>query len=212
MTTTQGSGSGSVNDVVTASKDTHKAVLLPAGVPALPPAPRVIGLDLSLRSTGIAGATWTHNLHGPQLHDDATDAERWKRIRRMRWLVVEHLGSPDLVVLEAPSYGSNDPSGHERAGLWWLVIGACASREIPVLTIAPAKLKVYATGNGRADKKAVLSATRTWRPDVSIVNDNAADALVLAAIGLDLLGHPPVDLPQTHRRALDGVTLPALQS
>lgn len=202
---------GGVNDLDTRSKHALKADGPDPLATAAPPSSHVvIGLDLSLRSTGIAGAHWAETLHGPKLADDATDAERWRRIRRMRWLVVEHLGEPDLVVLEGPSYGSNDPSADERDALWWLVRGALVTREIPVAKVAPATLKVYATGNGRAKKADVLADVRGRRPDVPLANDNEADALVLAAMGLDHLGQAPVELPQTHRRALDGVRWPAL--
>lgn len=176
------------------------------------PQPRVIGLDLSLRSTGVAGGSWALTITGPKLPDDAPLERHWARLRHMRARLLEYIDSAHLVVLEAPSYGSNDPGSHERAWLWWAVAGRCFAREVPLATVAPNTLKVYATGNGRAKKEDVVQHVQKRRPDVEFRGNDQADALVLAAMGLDHLGHPPVALPQTHRRALASVRWPAVSA
>lgn len=172
--------------------------------------PRVIGLDLSLTSTGIAGADWAVTIPGGPLPRNASDLQRWERIRAVRTAVGAYTTAADLVVIEAPSYGSNDPGAHERAALWWFVLGRCYNRDVPVVTVAPVKVKVYATGRGHASKEDVVQEVQRRRPDVTFRGNDQADALTLAAMGLDHLGHPPVLLPQAHRRALDGVQWPVL--
>lgn len=173
------------------------------------PSPRVVGLDLSLRSTGVAGRDWALTVVGPKLPDDAPTERRWARLRHMRARLLEYVDSADLLVLESPAYSKGaDPGSHERAWLWWAVAGRCFAREIPLALVSPGTLKVYATGNGRASKEDVVQQVQRRRPDLEFRGNNEADALVLAAMGLDHLGLPPVELPQTHRRALAGVTWP----
>lgn len=178
---------------------------------AQPPAatPRVIGVDLSLSSTGVAGGTWALSIAGGALpRKGATLLQKWERLKKVRSQLLTYIDDAELVVLEAPSYGSNDPGSHERAALWWFVVGRCIAREIPLATVAPTTLKVYATGGGRAKKEDVVQAVATRRPGLEFKGNDQADALTLAAMGLDALGHPPVPMPQTHRRALASVTWP----
>lgn len=224
---------GPVNAAAAAAKDTPTDGLLsPSGVPAGPSSPtdlatpttgegvgvassppRVIGLDLSLRSTGVAGGTWALTVTGPKLADDDAVELRWARLRRMRAQLLEYIDNADLVVLESPAYSKGaDPGSHERAWLWWAVAGRCIAREVPLALVSPGTLKVYATGDGRATKEDVVQQVQKRRPDVTFRGNNEADALTLAALGLDHLGHPPVDLPKTHRRALDAVHWPAATS
>jgi crossover junction endodeoxyribonuclease RuvC len=167
------------------------AASVPAG-----PVLNVIGIDLSLRRTGIATAQQVRTLSPPaQLTGFA----------RLRWIRAQILGmalTADHVVIEGLSYGSHTPSALERAGLWHLVMVAIDARGIAWTQIAPATLKKYATGKGNADKGQVLAAA-IHRLPVAIDNDNTADAAWLAAIGHDLLGHPITDLPAAQRAAID---------
>lgn len=47
-------------------------------------------------------------------------------------------------------------------------------------------------------------------PDVEINDNNAADAFVLMAMGLDWLGRAPAVMPAVNRTALDAVKWPDL--
>ena len=175
--------------------------------------PRVIGIDLSLRHTGVAGAGWTATVvAAPVPLREANIEQRWRRLARIRAKLVPFIDSAQLVVLEGPAYNQgSDPGAHERAALWWLVVGRCTHREIPLAVVSPSTLKVYATGSGKASKTAVVDAAARRMPHVDTLgDDNAADALWLAAMGLDHLGHPVVDLPKTHRRALASVPWPGV--
>lgn len=162
---------------------------------------KVIGVDLSLTGTGVADrhAASTITSSG---HRNDTLLQRRERIACIRRSVIDWTTGADLVVLEAPSYGSTGGSAHDRAGLWWLVVSALLHRGIRVVDVAPSSLKVYATGKGnRLDKHAVLLAAERRLP-VAIENDNEADAAWLCAMGHELLGEPLIDLPANHRRAL----------
>lgn len=111
----------------------------------------------------------------------------------------------DLVVLEdcvlrsQAALGLGMLHGVIRQTLW--------ERGITPVLVPPATLKVYATGKGNSEKGAVI-AEAVRRLGYPGSNDNEADALWLAHLGLDLLGHPAVKLPETHRRALAKLTLP----
>ncbi|MEU4779243.1 hypothetical protein [Micromonospora sp. NPDC023633] len=171
-------------------------------------APKVLGLDLSLTCTGIAGNGWTEALKPPP---------GLRGVDRILWirdsLTARWLRSIDLAAVEGPSYGSQGSSRqsghHERAGLWWTVVIALRAREIPVAVIPPASLKKYATGRGNADKSLmVLAAARHWKWYEGTADE--ADALWLAAMAAHHLGHPLADMPKTHRAALDAVQWPDL--
>ena len=73
----------------------------------------------------------------------------------------------------------------------------------------PTSRATYATGKDNAGKDAVLAAVVRRYPDVDVTGNDEADALVMAAMGARLLGHPLEDsLPQSHLRALAGLELP----
>lgn len=173
--------------------------------------PTIIGLDLSLTATGIAGNTgggWADVITPPA---KLTGHQRLSYIRMA--IMDRYLTCPNAlyVVVEGPSYGSTTGSFHERAGLWWLVTHDLWKRGIRYASVPPATLKRYAVGSGKASKDEVLVAvTRRfpWCP----ADNNAADAATLAAMGADHFGAPLCDMPKANRGALDAVVWPALSA
>jgi crossover junction endodeoxyribonuclease RuvC len=175
--------------------------------------PTVVGLDLSLTSTGIAVITGD----GVQLQRvrskgtaDATLDERADRLHSLRDCVISHL--PDtatLVVIEQPAFSRQTGHMHDRSGLWWLVIDSLHAAGHAVAEVTPSTLKKYATGRGNASKDEVLLETAKRFADVvDVTGNDVADALVCAAIAADHLGQPIVDMPAAHRKALDAVRWP----
>lgn len=173
----------------------------------------VIGLDLSLAGTGMARADsagntacWTIATEGKN-----TDGypERLARLLTIRRQIAA--GIPfgvDLVVMEGPSYASQGAGTWDRAGLWWSVYEGLTSAGVP-LAVAPPKCRaLYATGKGQAKKEVVFAAAVRRFGGYPISNNNEADAVVLAEIGLRHLGASLVDVPATHARALTGVAWP----
>lgn len=169
----------------------------------------VLGLDLSLASTGMA----------------LVDGDGYSTMRvkppagaaghqRMNWLVEhiwDHAGRPALVLVEGPSFASRSTGQmghHERAGLWWLVTNRLYNAGLSVVVVSPSSLKRYATGKGNAGKDDVMREVVRRYPAFNGGNDEA-DALVLAAMGADQLGQPVVTMPAGHRVALLGVEWPA---
>lgn len=176
----------------------------------------VYGIDPSLTATGIAVVdtddllvveTSTITSKGSVV---ATLTQRRKRLAE---LVREATRGPVAVddarvVLEAPAYSRNNAGTWDRAGLWWLIVDELFLHRVPVITIAPTSRAKYATGKGTAGKDEVLLAVAKRFAHVDVANNNEADALVLAAMGADLAGHPIVEMPAAHRASLDKVTVP----
>lgn len=189
---------------------------------------RVVGLDLSLTSAGIArvtvdapGATPTYTTTvGASLDEGASLDRRWWRMDALRTRVLGEIGmEPDLVVVEGPSYASEHGQQHDRSGFWWFVVDELLARGIPVAEVTPSKLKVWATGSGatrgpsKVTKARVIRAIRDTYGQMFDIPSGAgesdvADAVALATLGAAHLGHPLADLPTTHRRALAGVRWP----
>lgn len=186
----------------------------------------VVGLDLSLTSTGVAVITHESTaerrvrLDRVESKGGTTDtlADRHARLTRLVdiitcWVTCD----TELVVVEGPSYGQGRQGGqHDRAGLWWLVMSKLYdladarlySEPLYVAEVPPALVKRYATGRGNAPKDEVLAAVVRRYPDVPIAGNDQGDALVLAAMGSRHLGYPIDTMPQTHLAAMGKVRWP----
>lgn len=174
--------------------------------------PRVVGVDLSLTSTGLAAPAGLDTLLSRGRKGDGLDS-RGSRLREIRDGVLDWCTGADLVVIEAPSYGPGHGSKHDRSGLWWLVVTRLMSWESTVIAeVPPANRAKYATGKGNAAKDQVLAAVVRRFPMFEIDDNNQADALVLMAMGLDHLGWPLVVMPDLHRSALAAIHWPDLPS
>lgn len=176
------------------------------------PAPRIVGIDPSLTSTGVAVIDPTT---GIQLHrirskgsKAATLAERSQRLTGLADAVLRHCDGADLVVIESPAYSNSLGSMHDRSGLWWLIVSDLLTRK--VLEVPPTTRAKYATGHGNAGKDEVLAATIRRHPHLEITGNDIADALTLAAIGARLTGWPlEPTIPKTAHAALAKLRLPA---
>lgn len=176
----------------------------------------VVGLDLSMTSTGIATPSGVRAIQSSG-HDGASLRVRRARladiVARVSLAVAEDSISGGaghaLVVVEGPSYNSKGGKNHERAGLWWLVVDELLSAGHLVAEVPPPTLKKYALGRGVGDKGAMADAAARRLPDIHTGGQNdVVDALWLRAMGCDQLGQPLAVVPQTHRAALDKVAWP----
>ena len=154
---------------------------------------RIIGLDLSIAGTGIClpdGRAYTLPL--PAKYGDL-------RINMIRDHVSAHLDGVDFAVIE------DLPRNAMAAGVTGMVQGpvraALNDREIPYVLVVPSTLKRFATGDGKADKKAMTAAMVTAtgiKPDTH----NAADAFWLWAAARDFTGQPVCTIPGERRDRL----------
>jgi Holliday junction resolvasome RuvABC endonuclease subunit len=173
----------------------------------------VIGLDLSLTSTGISRITWIDtsvvtDIHRVQSVGKLTDTwpMRSKRLRDLAHAITEHVLPANLVVLEGPSFNSKSPASHDRSWFWGKVYDAIEHYPAPILVVPPASAKKWATGKGNADKDdMILAAARMW-PAVEGIKNDTADALALAGIGMQLLYGPcPFPLYSYRTAVVDGL-------
>lgn len=188
---------------------------------------RIVGIDPSLTSTGVAvigGATTgtpaaTYRVEsGPpkRARGDkrpATLAERHTRIRDISHLAsASWLSSSDvaLAVIEGPSYGSQGASTWDRAWLWGSLVDRLLSNDIPVVIVPPKTRALWATGSGASGKSPIaVHLSRMWPElDPDGVSDDEWDALALASIGAQKLGLLPCELAR-HKEQLEKVQWPA---
>ena len=179
----------------------------------------VIGLDLSLTSTGVCSIEdgeidCLFNIETTGTKADDLTA-RFTRLDSICFQILDFIKQDytDLVVIEGPSYGSRFGAAHDRAGLWWMVVGDCLQREVPVAVVSPQGRAKYGTGKGNAKKDVVLAATIETYGDIAptpIKKDDIADALLLASMGSRYLGRPvePQEPSVAHLEALQGVAWP----
>lgn len=156
--------------------------------------PQIIGIDLSITATGITTPDGPQLIQTKSTQDDLT---RYRTIIEAIQQPVKTL-QPDLIVIEAPiKTRQSNIRTHALHGIvrWTL-------QTEPLIYVVPSTLKKYATGKGNANKIDMIIAARE-RLKIDTNDDNIADSAWLYTLGLDLLNHPPVTLPKTHRQAMD---------
>ena len=109
----------------------------------------VVGLDLSLTSTGIgivdlnSGTAYTRAVRSSGKKTD-TLAMQVDRIQDLTDNIVDSVAvcEPELVVVESAAFSTRkDSSAHRRAGLWWSVVGQLHTQGFTVATLSPSELK-----------------------------------------------------------------------
>lgn len=182
---------------------------------------RIVALDLGTRAAGIA---WTHDRTGTPaigcttVHTDGLPLHR--RIHRvLEDVEVAVRCRPHLVVVEGTFSrpGGSDAPLHMLRGviLHWLW---SRRPSIPYVDVAPATVKVWATGSGatsgenKVTKQAVKEAViATYGRLVHVATYDEADAVALASLGCYAYGQPLVSgLRSQQTRALSSVRWPDL--
>jgi crossover junction endodeoxyribonuclease RuvC len=167
--------------------------------------PCVVGIDLSLTSTGLAVVVDGRVSHLQRVVSKGKKDDT---------LQMRPILEPDLIVIEAPSFGSQYGHPHDRSGLWWMVMDMFISMGFQVAQVPPTVRAKYGTGKGNAPKDLVLTDVVRRYTDLptSITKNDEADALILAAMGSRSLGQPVEDsLPAPHLAAMAGVMWPSPQ-
>jgi len=159
----------------------------------------VVGLDLSLKSTGVADVYG--GAHRIVPGDERGGIARVAWVLDQVWTIVDRSPTPDLVVIEGYAYAA--PARREVLGeLGGVIRWTLYTNDIPYVVVAPSTLKKYATGRGGGGKAGVLVAARE-RLGYTGLSDDEADAIWLRMYGLGLLDACPVALPAINRTALD---------
>lgn len=154
----------------------------------------ILGLDFSLTGTGVCAITDGEAECVTITSRPETDWYRFpERVERIADQIIEW-GEPrgdTLIVIESPAFLAKG-SGLDRIfGGWWMLVAELQHHVAdPLIRVAPAQLKKWATGRGNANKDEVMLAVARKFPDVTVEDNNQTDALVLAAIGAALVDEP----------------------
>lgn len=179
---------------------------------------RVVGLDLSLTSTGMSDGRehWVTQTSP----DQCMEARMNRLVTRARRFVVgtaDWSQEADLVVIEAGAFSKNMQTGHEElAALRIMVRHAMWQLEVPFALVPPSTLKLYTAGHGKATKAQMVRAVAArHQMDLShvMVKDgryDMADAFALAAMGYAWSNRPLVTVgPPPPRASLMAVPWPS---
>ncbi|MFG2900935.1 hypothetical protein ACGFZH_28100 [Streptomyces zaomyceticus] len=191
-----------------------------AGMTRLPAAgtkPLVIGLDVAMGTTGIAGDGWTDHVHAKGQNQHGRFAQQLAGI-------ASFVRSADFVVIEGAAFSKNNQGADALSAMRWMVRHDLWKRDIPYAVVNPDHRIMYAVGT--AAPKDEAGTRLRGEPLKAVVRDavrerygvecegrhkyDEADAYVLLAMGLHHLGHPLAEVPLSHSRALDSVRWPEL--
>lgn len=164
---------------------------------------RVLALDLSLSSTGVANVDGSTTRWVPPKSVGGMDRLHWfTQQLGHAWVVQRH----DVVVIEGYSFGTARQASHAHAlgELGGVIRLTLWRNQVPYVDVPPASLKKYATGKGRAKKELVL-VEAVKRLGYEGSSNDEADALWLRAMALDAYGEPVVAMPAVNRSAIDAV-------
>lgn len=159
--------------------------------------PIIGGLDLSLTATGIA----IIGVGRPKAIEYKPKTRGYQRLADITETVLREVKGCDVIAVEGLAFGAKGSAVFQTGGLWYVVGLELWRAGLTVVTIPPANAKKYATGKGNSDKDQVLAAV-IRRFDTDLTGNNAADALVLAAMTADYYGHPVAVMPQAQRDSL----------
>ena len=163
--------------------------------------PDLIGLDLSLTSTGVCSK------EGSFVYQPKTKGmERLANIRDEVMLVVTAQDDP-IVIVEGYSFSSRNSQSHalgELGGVMRLVLHEAG---ISYIDVPPTSRAKFATGKGNASKNEVVSSisARTGIVWSGKGADDMCDAWILRQMGLAHLGESEYDWPAVNMAALDKI-------
>lgn len=192
---------------------TVPGLLAPAALVRLPSPDefRVIGLDLSLRSTGVALPD------GTTYRIKTRDKDGDRRLVHIRSDIRDDLADwrPHLVVIEDLPTKMHATALKIVGKLHGIVVGELLDADVPYAYVPPATLKQYAADKGNATKPdmaaaAYLAAGAEFPGDLNAKGEGGdmCDAWWLRAAGHDWCGVPLFSMPEAQRDRLSKATWP----
>jgi crossover junction endodeoxyribonuclease RuvC len=163
--------------------------------------PGIIGLDLSLTSTGVCSK------EGSFAYQAKTKGmERLADIRDGVMLVVAAQNDP-IVVVEGYSFSSRNSQSHALGELGGVVRLALYEAGVSYIYVPPTSRAKLATGKGNASKNEVVYSisARTGIVWSGKGADDMCDAWILRQMGLAHLGESEYDWPAVNMTALDKI-------
>lgn len=170
---------------------------------------RVLGLDIKPSRSGIAR---TYHADGDRhlsvtaldssLHDLDTRIDRLERCIDASCRPVP----PDVAVIEG-TFTAGTGSDYGQIASHYAVCRVLRRHRVPIVEIQPTTLKLWATGNGKATKRAVAEAVVAAYGKLMHINhldDDACDAVALMSLGCAAYGQPLAPLTDRQRKQLAG--------
>lgn len=168
----------------------------------------VIGLDLSLTSTGVSGDGLTATI--------STSTRGAERLHLISLLVMEHFLKVEnpVAIIEGYSFASRNSQAHSIGELGGVIRVELWRRGIPYVEVAPTARAKFATGKGNASKLEVMSAVsaRTGKVWSGSGADDKCDAWVLEEMGLTHLGRSRYEWPSANKEALTKVDWTSIEA
>lgn len=140
---------------------------------------RVLGLDLSTASSGLAMPDGTCHTLRPRTKNDPG-----RRLHEILMLVEPYLrlAKAQLAVIEIPVVGRNGTTTRRIIEVVGVIRARLHEHDVRDAEVIATSLKLFATGSGNADKQKVTGYVRNYGGKVA--NDDEADAWILRAMGL----------------------------
>ena len=144
----------------------------------------VVGIDPSLTGTGLAYGGESEKILTTKA---STVRGQLQRMNTIAHRVALHVPDGALVVMEGPALGRGAQAWHHvLGGLWWILAATVVNRGATLVEVPPKTLKKFATGNGNADKAAMVAAVRAR--GFSPADDNEADAIAILLWAIETNG------------------------
>lgn len=148
--------------------------------------PKFVGLDLSYVATGLIVLDYNGEILEQKLIGTKPKFDTEERIIQIENGIkfIPNISGLEGVCIEGPSYASIGNQMLQMGALNFYVRIFLRKKNVDYRIIAPPTLKKWVTGNGRADKKAMLRhVSERW--DVEFKDHNLADAYGLARISME---------------------------
>jgi Holliday junction resolvasome RuvABC endonuclease subunit len=152
---------------------------------------RILSFDLSLTNSGwcvaVDGTIREHGLIPGKC--DGVQRLIHNRNRICERIDGEH---PDMVIFEDLAWSKNEAFAKENAGLAYMVRAELVTEKIPYIVAAANSLKKFCCGSGGSKKTPVkkehVLKDLALRFGHNVDSNDVADAIVLAYIGMALMG------------------------
>lgn len=166
--------------------------------------PDVIGLDLSLTSTGMAYGDATVSFQ-----PKTKGMQRLQEIMRGVFDIARSLPDP-FVVVEGYSFSSRNSHAHALGELGGVIRYHLWQAQVPYVDVPPTCRAKFATGKGNAGKAEVVSAVsaRTGRTWIGKGAEDECDAWVLQEMGLAHFNIPRHQWPAANLSTLSTIEWP----
>lgn len=166
----------------------------------------IVGLDLSLVTTGIAVLD-EGKIVKSELIKSSKEGElpidEVKRLIKIKEGINIAMGEADMVVIEGLAFmAKNSTSLVQLAGLNYMVRQDLYRLGIPFVIVAPTTLKKFSTNKGNAHKELMLMETYK-RYGIEFYDNNMCDAFCLAKVGECLVSKKSLKLNKEQKEVLN---------